>query len=386
MTARKIILLALAILLPLTVNAQKKKKRTVKKPVVEEPQEDPRITNMREMTQQIIIIDSIVTDKRQFLSHLRLSPETGRLLRIQDVFKSRSSDSTSVFINEMGNKLYYSMPDAHQCQQLVTCDKLGDEWSQPQRLQGLGEGISEAAYPFMLTDGFTFYFAGKGDESIGGYDIFMTRYDSHSGSFLRPENLGMPFNSEANDYLYAVDEYSRIGYFVSDRRQPAGKVCIYVFIPSESRRTYDTSLYTPQQLRTFAAITRIADTWGNGSERKAAITRWKKIGTMTADTKAKKPVDSQLSEIIINDKITYTSVDQFRSSEAARLYRQVVTDRQRLEKLQGELAKAREKYAQGNKLLKNQILRGENEETLLRYRIQKYEKQVRYEEANITNN
>ena len=83
------------------------------------------------------------------------------------------------------------------CQQLYTSDKLGDEWSQPLLLEGINEGISEAAYPFMLTDGTTFYFAGKGDESIGGYDIFMTRYNSQTGRFLNPENIGMPFNSEA---------------------------------------------------------------------------------------------------------------------------------------------------------------------------------------------
>ena len=385
MTARKIVLLALAILLPLTVNAQKKKKRIVKKPVVEEPQEDPRITNMREMTQQIIIIDSIVADKSQVLAHLRLSSEAGRLLRIQDVFKNRQTDSTSVYINELSNKLYYSTPDSLQRQQLVTCDKLAGEWSQPQRLLGLNDGISEAAYPFMLTDGITFYFAGKGEESIGGYDIFMTRYDSHSGSFLRPENLGMPFNSEANDYLYAVDEFNRIGYFVSDRRQPAGKVCIYVFIPSESRRTYDSARYTEQQLRSLAAIKRIADTWGNGSERKAALARWKQIGPKTTRAKDKAKSETAVSEIIINDALTYSSADDFHSAEAARLYRQVLTDRQRLEKLKRELATAREKYAQGNKLLKNQILRGENEETLLNYRIQKYEKQIRYEEINVIN-
>ena len=82
MTIRKIAILSLALLLPFSLNAQKKKKRHVKKPVVEvveEPQEDPRITNMREMTQQIVFIDSIVTDKDRFLSQYRLSSETGTL-------------------------------------------------------------------------------------------------------------------------------------------------------------------------------------------------------------------------------------------------------------------------------------------------------------------
>ena len=156
MDYKKIALLALSLLLPLSMSAQKKKKRVIKKPVIEEPQEDPRITNMREMTQQIIIIDSIVTDKDQFLAQLRFSSETGRLMSPQQFFSNSKEDSTCVFVNEMGNKAYFSLPDDHQRQQLFTSDKLGNEWSRPQRLQGISEGISEAAYPFMLSDGITF--------------------------------------------------------------------------------------------------------------------------------------------------------------------------------------------------------------------------------------
>ena len=70
MKLKTIVILSLAILLSLSLSAQKKKKRIVKKPVVEEPQEDPRITNMREMTQKILIIDSIVADKDNYLDQL----------------------------------------------------------------------------------------------------------------------------------------------------------------------------------------------------------------------------------------------------------------------------------------------------------------------------
>ena len=61
MNLRKITILALAVLLSLPMAAQKRKRVKPKAkpvPVIEEPQEDPRITNMREMTQQIVIIDS----------------------------------------------------------------------------------------------------------------------------------------------------------------------------------------------------------------------------------------------------------------------------------------------------------------------------------------
>ena len=144
MNIRKTVILAIALLLPLSISAQKRKKR-VKKPVVEVPQEDPRITSMREMTQQITIIDSIVADKDQLLSLLRLSDETGRILS-SSAFLGKG-DSTTVFVNEMGNKAYFSQPDDSLKQQLCTSDLLGGEWSKPQLLNGISEGISETAYP-----------------------------------------------------------------------------------------------------------------------------------------------------------------------------------------------------------------------------------------------
>lgn len=385
MTLRKIAILVLALLLPLSISAQKKKRRAVKKPVIEEPQEDPRITNMREMTQQILIIDSIVVDKDQILPHLRLSSETGSLMTTRDF--SGKSVSGYAFVNEMGNKAYFSQPDDSLRQQLFTSDLLAGEWSSPQPIKGINDGIIEASYPFMLTDGLTFYFAGKGEESIGGYDIFLTRYDSRSGSFFKPENIGMPFNSEANDYLFAMDELNRIGYFISDRRQPEDKVCIYIFVPSDSRKTYDPSDYTEQQIRDFADITQIADTWGNGAERKAALARLKAINNVKP-TATKKQNNSSVS-MVINDALTYSDVKDFRSAKAASLYEQLVTARGRLTMLETELAKDRDYFSKASaaerQTLRQEILQMEKETQQLYQRIPSLEKQIRNEENKVIN-
>ena len=379
MTIKKIAILSLALLLPLTIEAQKKKKRVVKKPpveVVEEPEEDPRITNMREMTQQIVIIDSIVTDKDKFLASYRLSSETGSLTTTSQFF-GKQLDGYA-FLNEMGNKVYFSQPDNNDRLWLYTCDKLGNSWSEATRLLGLDEGISESNYPFMLNDGITLYFAAKGDESIGGYDIFFTRYDSRSTSFLKPENLGMPFNSEANDYMFAVDEQNRIGYFVSDRRQPEDKVCVYIFVPSETRRTYNPSVYTEQQIRNFADIISIADTWGDGSERKAALARLNNINTVQTAHRSQIPTQKTL---VINDQLTYSDYSDFRSLEARGLYDQLLKSRQRQETLNNELNKSRERYAKGNdaerKLLSPTILHNEEQLFQLNEAIKSLEKRIR---------
>ena len=272
MKVKNIAAIALALLIPISVSAQKqqKKKTVIKNPpvvVVEEPQEDPRIVEMREATQKIVFIDSVVVAKNDFLSSIRLNPESGSLTTYDQFFRSQEHPNGYVFVNEMGNKCYFSDEDDNGRMKLYTCDKLGKEWSEQSPVKGIGEGITEANYPFMMTDGTTFYFAAKGHESVGGYDIFVTRYDSDDGQFLKPENIGMPFNSEANDYMYAIDEISNIGYFVTDRRQPAGKVCVYIFIPPTSRHTYDLDTYSEEQLRDLSEIRRIASTWDSSKER-----------------------------------------------------------------------------------------------------------------------
>ena len=376
MNLRKITILLLAILLSLPMAAQKRKRVVKPKPapVVEEPQEDPRITNMREMTQQIVIVDSIVVNKDQFLASIRLSSECGQLMNTGTFFRNQLQGT--LYINEMGNKVYFSQPDGHQ-QQLYTADKLGNEWSKPQPLQGLSEGIDEASYPFMLTDGLTFYFAGKGEESIGGYDIFLTRYDSRSGSFLKPENIGMPFNSEANDYMYAIDEANRIGYFASDRRQPEGKVCIYIFVPQDTRKTYDNSKFSEEQIRNFADITSIADTWGDGTERKAALAR---IATKyTAQN-----VPGQL--VSTGDA---ASAVEFKSKEAKALYQKLLKEQNSLDIVNSRLDQLRHKYHKANaserSKMKSEILQLEDEALQLYASVKQLDKATRNAEINSKN-
>ena len=384
MTLRKLLILSLALLVAGPMEAQKKKKRP-RKPAVEVPKEDPRITNMREMTQQILIIDSIVADKDQVLAQIHLSEDAGQLMTSK-TFTGKAV-SGQAFVNEMGNKAYLSLPDDSLKQQLYTCDLLGGEWSQPEALQGLNDGLIETSYPYMLADGQTLYFAGQGEESIGGYDIFFTHYDAQSGRFLKPENLGMPFNSEANDYLYVIDEYRQLGYFVTDRRQPEGKVCIYIFVPAESRQTYDAGVYSEQQIRDFAAITRIADTWTDKKAREAAMARLKAVNSAQKRVKTVAPDAQQC--LVITDALTYSTASDFKSKEAASLYQQLVQVRQKLSQLETQTEQLRTLYHQAGKAerksLQTEIVQAEGELKALYTTEKRLEKQTRQAEIKVIN-
>ena len=384
MNIKTIAIIALALLVPLSMQAQKKKK-VIKRPIAvvpEEPAEDPRITEMRELTQQIIFFDSVVVEKNHFLSAIRLHPESGRLSSFNDFFRVQGTPDGYVFLNEMGNKCYFSdVSDGGL--RLFTSDKLGSEWSSPTPLKGISEGISEANYPFMMADGTTFYFAAKGEESIGGYDIFMTRYDAEDGQFLKPENIGMPFNSEANDYMYAIDEANNIGYFVTDRRQPEDKVCVYMFIPPTTRRNYNVESLSDEQLRGYADISRIADTWGNGKERKLALERLNSL------QETGREVNKPEMTFIINDQTTYTSVSQFRHPDSKGLYAELQEAKRQLEDTQVLLEKSRNYYikasADDKQTLRPEILDAEKKLERLIADMKSLEKRIRNAENSIIN-
>ena len=123
-----------------------------------------------------------------------------------------------------------------------------DEWGDEKQLPMNINSNDDDNYPFVLSDGATIYYSSKGNGSIGGYDLFVTRYNINSDTYLAPEQLGMPFNSPYNDYMYVIDEYNNLGWFASDRFQPEEKVCIYVFIPNSSKQTYNYEAMDPQQM------------------------------------------------------------------------------------------------------------------------------------------
>ena len=178
-------------------------------------------------TEQVTFIDSILLPKQQVLQEIKLSKECGTILRCVDFFDDAKNPDCTLYINELGNRVFYS--EVNQAGQLRLKEKslIGREWQMEHQLEGFGEQETDNLnFPFLLTDGVTMYYAAECEESIGGYDIFMTRYDADEQQFLAPENIGMPFNSPANDYLMVIDEAQQLGWFVTDRNQPADTVCL----------------------------------------------------------------------------------------------------------------------------------------------------------------
>ena len=375
------ILLAALILSASTATAQRKRAKKGKAKV-EVVQEDPRFVEMLQSTAQITIIDSLVVDSAKVANYIYANPEEGRINTYANFFNKKGEGF--MFVNELGDKCIYAKLDTQTGHKLLyQSDLLADGWTTGTPLEGLDNHgrLTDFDCPYLMTDGVTLYFAAKGSDGLGGYDIYRTRLDTDNGKFLTPENLGLPFNSDADDYFYVVDEQNQVAYFVSNRRQPQGKTCVYTFIPSETRKVLNTEAYSDSDLRSLARIERIADTQSNPTLVKQALAR-KAIAIEKAREASLKFIASDNSiSFVINDQVTYNSINDFRDPYNRQRMNEVLSLRKQQADMEAALEKARNYFATASSIERNQlrpeIKKSEQQIEMLRDRIHLLEKTIR---------
>lgn len=369
-----IIISLLSLLISTTAYSQR---RRVKKIVVPQVVENPKFTAMLSYTAKIVIIDSMVIDSADYLNAIYANPEEGSLIRYDHFFRDKGDGI--VFLNELGDKCIYSKEDERSGRKMLyESDLLLDGWTKGKLLTGIDDNgrLYDFDNPYLMPDGITLYFSARSSEGLGGYDIYRTRYDQDEGKFLRPENIGLPFNSEADDYMYVIDEENRLAYFASNRRQPAGKTCIYTFIPFDTRKTVNAD---GEKLRSLARIDHIADTWGNGTERKAALLRKQKA--LAGVTLQRTSVLSQKLNFVINDHTVYNNLSDFRVSANKERIKRLLAMQNQAAELQVSLQKARAYYDSASsperRALSSEILQSEQQLETLNEKIYQLEKTIR---------
>ena len=342
MKGKFILVSALIAVLPVSMDAQKRKsnvKAKAKQTVVDKEFE-LRHEGMRAATQKVMFVDSVVVNKSKLLKSLNIPDESGSVTDYNSFFETTEQPNAVVYLNQLKNKCVFSKY-ADNGWGLYSSELIGGKWANTMPLEGLDMAGNDVDinWPFLLSDGTTLYFAAKGEESIGGYDIFMTRYDESTGAYLKPENIGMPFNSTSNDYFYVVDEFDGYGWFATDRNQPEGSVCIYSFILNNVRENYNQDAYTPEQLKQLSELHSISMTWTDESSRKHALEQLAEIAKRKHSVQKKNDFT-----FVINDKYTYTTLTDFKSADAAEKYARLNDILRKKAKLDNSMELARDAY------------------------------------------
>ncbi|MBF9252361.1 PD40 domain-containing protein [Pontibacter sp. 172403-2] len=102
----------------------------------------------------------------------------------------------------------------------------GDGWQTPERLDYTINTPYDEDSPSLAADG-TLYFASRGHNTMGGYDIFSAKYDAVSGNWTHPVNLGALINTPGDDTHYRLAPDGSYAYLSSDRMGCFGGKDIY---------------------------------------------------------------------------------------------------------------------------------------------------------------
>ncbi len=101
-------------------------------------------------------------------------------------------------------------------------------WSKPKNLGPVINTPYDEEGVFIAQNDSVLYFASKGHNSIGGYDIFRS-YKLPDGRWTEPENLGFGINTPEDDLYIFVNQDGRTGYFTSRGHDGYGDFDIFDF-------------------------------------------------------------------------------------------------------------------------------------------------------------
>jgi outer membrane protein OmpA-like peptidoglycan-associated protein/tetratricopeptide (TPR) repeat protein len=110
-------------------------------------------------------------------------------------------------------------------------DKKGN-WGKPANIGAPINTSADEDGPFIDYDGKTLYFSSRGHEGMGGYDIFVSEYDSAGKKWSEPVNIGYPINTPDEDIYFVKSGDRKFGYYASVKDGGVGEKDIYkVAIP-----------------------------------------------------------------------------------------------------------------------------------------------------------
>ena len=131
----------------------------------------------------------------------------------------------ATLVPKNGGPVYFSAPDSSGCYRIFRTDLNG---STPELvLEGLPEGCN-LIFPALNPTGDELCFSAEGLPGVGDYDLYSIQWNPRRRSWDPPVNMGFPYCSPADDFLYMTTEEGPYAVFASNRDCPADSVDVYV--------------------------------------------------------------------------------------------------------------------------------------------------------------
>ncbi len=168
-------------------------------------------------------------ENKVFFSELSAEGNWTGPTALNESINSKKGYQPHVSLSTDGNILYFSSErkDGKGKLDLYRARKQNDgNWGPAENLGDVINTPENEDSPYITPDGSYLYFSSKGHNTIGGYDIFKAKINA-DGTFQKPENLGVPINSGADDIFYLPNQKGNAAYFASSRKDGLGDMDIY---------------------------------------------------------------------------------------------------------------------------------------------------------------
>lgn len=301
-----------------------------------------KANKMLQTVEDVVFIDSLLVAKDSVLTNIKLHSVNGQVLPLRD-FLPHKGDSCSIgYITERKDRIFYDDTVQGKAWDLFCLNRTMDDWEAIDLVNNLNQTGNER-FPYVLNDGITIYFASDSYNSIGGYDLLVSRYNFANESFFSPEPLPMPFNSVYNDYMYIVDEYLNRGFLVSDRYAGKDSVVIYSFIPNERRTVLKAT--DKNEIIDRARLASIAMTQqGINMDSIKQILQERYQNDSFIDIQELEDTQSGELRFFVRDNLSYQNETDFQSDEAKQAYLQYLRMKARFKRISSQLQADRSQF------------------------------------------
>lgn len=159
----------------------------------------------------------------------------------------------SIYFKPGSSSVVFSAPDEGGNWNLMCSEILPDGlWSIPQPVCGSVKSQKNEIFPLLSEDGHKLYFSSNGLAGMGGYDIYVCELAADGRTWGAPRNLGFPYSSPYDDFLYCDTPDGRFSIFASNRDCGKGQMKIYVL--AFENQPVRKSLSSLVEIREIAAL------------------------------------------------------------------------------------------------------------------------------------
>ncbi|MBW7936666.1 MAG: PD40 domain-containing protein, partial [Flavobacteriales bacterium] len=150
-------------------------------------------------------------------------------VKLSNDISGKDSYESSAAISFDGKELYFASTRSGGLGEediyMSKWDEKKKNWGVPVNLGSTINTKYRETGIFLHPDGETMYFASEGHESMGGFDIFMSK--RVNGVWTKPVNIGYPINSSDDDIFFVMSGSGRYAYYTSFREDGFGEKDLY---------------------------------------------------------------------------------------------------------------------------------------------------------------